>query len=567
MALIDIRSCSPGISLFRLVDELWKETKSNSPLHRICTVMRWMQVNSVVIEDVDKAYPEYKHLYVEVEAIRRRLQCTVEARFDKLTFLRTKLGGHDTLPSKVEMVMTAENADFLGYAVIVSILIQGRIAKNYIFEAVIRDFSPAEAATANGVLPEKFPSHYLHVKKVFMCRTLRVDREYTILGTFFCQQNSITNVCAHACALMMLNNCKELTTPITFEDINNIIGLDHEGTALIVDGCYANNDQARLEGVDNNVLVDHVFPHFGFEAQKFNGSAFRDFLYGYVESGYPALLTFSTTKSPHVVAIVGHTWNPHSWFPSAFPEYTAKMGPKGHLSSLMWINDFVVHDDNFGMQLTLPAHCFGRDFQADMPQGTEATPAAFRPLEAIGIFPSSKSVRLQARAAESHALVMLRYAFRMFGNSALPVDNYYVGRLRDVAFAIFPTIVLRTSLVNRSAYLASLRKADNCGDHYDTASLDAIALKLKNYEHFWLVEATEPDLYVGNLSKVVDIIMDASFDPGPPGNPSDVKRALIMVRFPEFILSVKEFKSKDEIAFQPPTMIGAVKGHMSLLLQ
>ena len=521
-------------------------------------MMRWMCVRSIVIERVDNSFEEYESICQEIAAIEKRLSCEVSQEIYKLTFLQLEIVDDETIEAKSGKIRCAATSDFLGYAIVINLTFHQRFKRSYIFQAVIRELSPWDCALGNAALPSKLPSLYLHVKTQFNCFVLGKSRNYQIVGTFFRQQNAITNVCAHACALMMLNNCKETTGLITCEDINRIIGMDHENRALVIKEEYGSNDRATEEGISTWELCKKVFPHFGFKPDNYDQKDFGEFLYGFIESGYPALLTFSTPRGAHVVAVVGHTWSPHSWFPNAFPSYNGKQRSKRYLSSLAWINDFVVHDDNFGMQLSLPTHCLNIGAQAE-------TGKDFAPLEGIGIFPQKKGVQLLGPAAEKEALRMLHQVFRMFYSDGKPppTENYYVSHLQEPIFSNVPTVVLRTTLVERSAYLEHLKCPDNMGLCYVRDSLDEIFKQLSDHERVWLVEITEPDLYVGNLSKVIDVLIDPKFDPGTRESPRDLRNALIMLRFPGFLLRPKEIRPND-VEYYPPIQIGDVVGHLSL---
>jgi hypothetical protein len=525
-------------------------------------MMRWMQVQSVVIESIDASFVEYERISQEFASIEKRLSSKIEPEVYKLTFLRLKIDDSAATELKSRKVSDAANDDFLGYAIVVNLVIKGHLQKSYIFEAIIRDLFPCENTAVKAVLPASLPSHFLHVRRQFKCFVVGKYKDYNLIGSFFRQQNTITNVCAHACALMMLNNCNEIEPLVTCEDINRILGVDHEKRALIINTEYGNNDYATEDGIGTSELCEKVFTHFGFKPYKYNQIGFREFLYGFVESAYPALLTFSTPRTAHVVAVVGHTWNPHSWFPHAFPSYSEKPGPKRYLSSLSWVNDFLVHDDNFGMQLSLPAHCFSSEEQPGPGKG-------FTLLEAIGIFPQQKNIRLLAPLVEKTALKMLHQVLRMFysdGNPP-PKENYYVNHLLEHILRInAPTVVLRTSLVERLAYLEHLKCQDNKGKHYSEASRSTISKELEKFERFWLVEVTEPALYVGNLSKVIDVIINPKFDPGTPEKPADNRQALIMLRFPEFLLQPKEFRPNN-VEYYPTKPLLHVEGHLPLFRQ
>jgi hypothetical protein len=532
-----IRNCDSSSSLFKLVDEIWKGPFGNETFHRICTMTRHMGVKFAVVELIDKTFVEHAKISEEIAAIEMRLSGKVSTEIYKVTFLKSAVKNEND-------VLSVLDNDFLGYAIIINLTVNSGATKSYIFESIIRDLSSVEISSPQKGKPGPPSNHFLHVKKAFTCSVLK-NHPYKILqGTFFCQQSSITSVCAHACALMMLNNCTEVSTLITFEDINHLLGIDHLNRMQTVHSRYGNNERATHEGL-TSLELEKVFKHFGFVPyrqtfENIKQRYFREFIYGFIESGYPALLTFTTISpnndlSAHVVAVVGHTLNAHSWLPSAFAHYAGTFDPeKPYLSTLGWINDLLVHDDNFGMQLCLPAHSFKPEDYPDPGIG-------FTPTEAIGIFPQTKNVRLLSHNAERIASGILYQIFSMFYEEGkLPKENYYLSHLqKHILDPYTRTVVLRTSLVERSDYLEHLRLPDHSGKCYSDATRDKILKALDKFERIWLVEVTEPDLYVGNLSKVIDIILNPEFDPNQSN--VDFRKALIMLRFPEFLMLPTKF--------------------------
>lgn len=78
-------------------------------------------------------------------------------------------------------------------------------------------------------------------------------------------------------------------------------------------------------------------------------------VYGYVESGIPVILAIVTEKGPHSLVVVGHTYDPHSWWSDAESGYFPKLfhEDKPWLSASLWSPQFVILDDNFGAYLNM----------------------------------------------------------------------------------------------------------------------------------------------------------------------------------------------------------------------
>ena len=82
---------------------------------------------------------------------------------------------------------------------------------------------------------------------------------------------------------------------------------------------------------------------------------------------------------------------------------------------------------------------------------------------------------------------------------------------------------------------------------------------------FWLIEVTEPDLYVGNKSKVVDILIDTSFQTEDPLKDKNQSAGVILMRFPGHLLVPDQASPfAPEMPYRIDSSL-AVKGHMPLL--
>jgi hypothetical protein len=443
--------------------------------------------------------------------------------------------------------MRVPNSAFLGYVIIVNIAFGGSAYWTYIFEAVTRELSIS--IPGGRWLPQ--PNFYLHVKNRFPC-TVGATRNYSLVGSYFSQQNEITNVCAHACAVMMLANCPFTKDIVAAETLNEILGFNHDSNKLAVgltvpnDPTNSSNKEIRLgsEGPEWEHLKK-IFHYFRYSSHlyEFKTSThqhrFRSFLYGFVESRFPAVLAFcprlqSKKDLQHVVAVVGHTLNPHSWLPLPFFHATQELS-KRHvqsvasskrskypefISSLSWVDELIIHDDNYGMQLCLPGHAFKPVQHPDHEMN-------LNPDSGMGIFPASYNVKLLGHEAERLAMS----AFR--GNATsqeILKGSYYTERLwSETRGCPRSGIVFRTLLVNWKDYLSWWQLMGQ----FTGEALALVEMIKAKSSYVWLVEVTEPDLYVGNKSKIIDIIIDSteeiSFD-DPSYNPM---HAILMMRFPQ----------------------------------
>ena len=500
--------------------------------------MRLMGSKSLVIETLDSNASEGVRLEAELSAIRRRLnRRRPQFQIHKFTFI------NEPVPTVADL-LTQPDQSFLGYAIIVNIDLGNHTYWSYIFEAVTKETS---WVTPQG-LTIPYPNHYLHVRNTFT-GMVSENKSYRINGSYFCQQNCITSVCAHACAAMALTNSPVASRIVTPEDINQILGYDHISKKLPINYALVFNDSSRFPNRSPGLKWEHlrtVFNYHEYEDDviEYQGSPtfFRSFLYSYLESGFPSILCFAPRfeaepELHHVVAVVGHTMNPHSWLPLAFSRAARQWAAASQhslgqsseqerfqaISSLKWVDDLIIHDDNFGMQMCLPGHAF-------KPTSNPDHYLNFTPHSGMGIFPKAYQIKLSGYFAE----LIASGAFRE--NPSLPQllrESYYGERFLSPfqRNTLRHDLVFRTQLVKWLDYLETQGGIDCL-----SGEARAFAERIQGRIPFvWLVEVTEPDLLIGNYAKVVDILLDPTFEISKDGTKvqqNELRRAIFMYRLP-----------------------------------
>ena len=265
MDQIQVMDCSYGKSFFRFIDDFWR-AKRIPAIHRLCTLMRKMKARSVIVEEMEPGLKEWEPVAIELKSIEKRLGRAVPARVCKLTFVLAEKGaveaGLDSL----------RDNDFIGYARVVNLDLGNGIIRSYIFESIVRELGRPTNVCGGDVTWYPLLNNYLHVKKDFTCNVgigkhSEKGKEYKLPGSFFCQQNAITSVCAHAAAAMVLNNCKEVGHIVTCEEVNRHLGIDQETRMLHVSSWlpWAENDYATQPGLTRWEL-EALFRRFGFRA-------------------------------------------------------------------------------------------------------------------------------------------------------------------------------------------------------------------------------------------------------------------------------------------------------------
>jgi hypothetical protein len=471
--------------------------------------MRKMGARTVVVEELGRGCAEWDRVLQEIGALRARLGNGMQDPVvQKFTFVSRQV-------DVAEGVGKLPDESFLGYAVLVNLQTPGNVAVSYVLESVIRELCLPPPDDGGGYARRPLLNNFLHVKRTFQCNVAE-GRQYPLPGSFFCQQNTITSVCAHACAAMVLNNTLDGMEMVTTEEVNRRLAIDHirrklrSGLAGVEWGTHEGLTPMELQAVFRGFGLEPYWMDFTGEGRAF----YRDFLYGFVESGYPAVVAFTTSapgREPagHVVPVFGHTLNSDSWFPVAFAGYAAQaVGDKPYLSTVDWVADFLVHDDNLGMYFCLPGHSF-------RPEGHPDPGMMFTPIVGIGVYPQTMPVSLMGFEAER--LACMRFChFAMYlsakGKAHL-LDSYYMAHLLKHHFNPDErTAVFRVQLVTKDQYLGHLRKNDNAEMRLQDNERATIEGLLRAHSYFWLAEITEPDLYVGNKAKVLDILIDPATD-------------------------------------------------------
>ncbi len=338
-----VRLVGEGNSFFSFVEDFCFEERHegaiNRPFHRLCSLMRKMKARSAIIETV--ASPP---VLSEWSAINDSLQCKVDLEPLRMTFIAKDVAdasdaGH------------LEDADFLASATVINYKKPDGHWKSYLFSAIVSE-PRIVAHPTFGNLP--LLNNYLHVRRVFNAEVgvgKGVTRTFKIRGSFFCQQNGLTSVCAHAALCMTVNNMNHPDSDLIFpEEINKVIGIDHI--------------RAKVPGWLEKAQIDTVLEKFGLTIDwrdfiSTPGEDYKDYVYKYVESKCPVILGFGISDTiAHVVPVLGHTLNTDLWASEAVSAYSYKPQASRvedyYKPVHLWVDHFIIHDDNFGMYFCLP---------------------------------------------------------------------------------------------------------------------------------------------------------------------------------------------------------------------
>ncbi len=426
--------------------------------------------------------------------------------------------------------------DLLGYLVVVNVSLAWGRSVSYVLDSVmavpsrwypcaraLRQAGPVEGVDqprATGDRKEEgcrrpILNSYFHACREFDVEIAGRQRE-TIRGSYFCQKNYASAMCAHAALRMTLINAG-LAEPaeLTYVTINRTLGL--YGKRFLPRGLT--DDQVEQFADGRGLAVDHLRC---FDEQERN-YPFVHFLYSALESGLPALLNFTTDdpRSSHVVSVVGHTLSTNAWPPRgdlysrADYKYLEWLGA---YESYQWMDKIVIHDDNYGPFLELPTDYLAKK----APPETDPTlrvKDCFRFSESLPVY---RGYEIDVCAAALTEALLAEN----------PTENEWVGKV------LAERHVQRTFEIGREQYLNQLA---NCVDwedhHYSQADIQWLRNNCDLPVSFWMVEFSLADLYTTNQTKVGEMLFARDKELLLTG-PADVRgaawHAALFVRMPDW---------------------------------
>lgn len=376
--------------------------------------------------------------------------------------------------------------NYLGYAILVRLTLPNKAVRSYVYESVIATPSVDDIKHSDSALP----GHYLHCVRKYSGWV--GDHRFSVCGSFFSQQNGLTNVCAHAALRWLLNNIPERAEKIlSCEDINEILGIDHHTRKV---GAYEGDASAQgLSVADMETVVEYMgCQPLGVDYRNSVGhpQPYWHLIYTIIESGYPVLVFFNSDSAEHVVCAIGHTLNTDIWDEEAKLAYVgAPAAP--YLSSGNWADHFVIHDDNYGMYF-----CMSRKALAD--PSPEHRP--FEVTGALGILPTGTDVF--PLEAELYGSLILRWILVEEWLEAV----FWIDELRKLQDAGVECSVLRTLFISRDAYHEHLRSIEDPEGNFLTED-DIRTILPENHSFFWMVEFSLTDIYTANKRKLGEVLL------------------------------------------------------------
>jgi len=394
---------------------------------------------------------------------------------------------------------------FLGYAIVkkdavpATPLVCSRGRTGYrVYESVVKG--------------SRHKNNYVRGSPTWVCCI--AGRPLSIDGYLYAQQNAVTNCCAHVAVRTAAT--RFMGTDLSYRQINEWVAefrMTH-GIPHAFPGAGLSNDEICdiLHRIGANTFEGN------YTGASVHPVPYQRYLYGAVESGFPAILFFDTQQrdssgqtASHAIPIFGHTFNEDAWVPDANLLYFPMRQATKALSSDTWVSMFLGHDDNAGSNYCIPRHyvettrtCLDEHENRVRCKEQEGAVAY-----AIGTLPADVKVDpIEAEAiGADYLLAILREVpagFKGWTERWQKRLEGYHGR---------QLLVLRTILLNGLQYASHL-KAVHGWDKKPLPKWLPDAFARVADDCFWMVELSVPELFSANRRKLGEILIRADTDAG-----------------------------------------------------
>lgn len=508
---LKFRSCL-RLSFMSVTESLFPDPEDQlmrAPFHRICCLMRKSKAASFLIHDRVEQDSSFAKYYPAVFAEIRDL----EQQFPKMKMTATQVSFFSRrIPkSALKIPSSVKSEHVLGTCILLTPIwpkvskstAQNVCPRTFMFEAVVTYPSGLSSGRRQSLL-----NNYYHIGSP---TTVRIaGRQFVIEGSYFCQQNTATSVCAHSSLKMALWYLGNGGYQPSTSKMNQVVA-QHRKSCLtaararsradVAEGLYLDDIQAICSQHNASTLI--------LDCRKHKKIPPYEYAYLLVESGIPTIVAFAAdgdNQVCHVLPIIGHTMNSDEWFPIAINFYRLPegglRGPNDrYLSSSEWAAHLIVHDDLLGPYMCLDVDALMRE------SSTKRYPAG-RIRYVIGITSAGKRIPSPPFVAQQAAI---RYFWGGWAQHVAECIEPWRGRLGRVLAEDGEDarqLVARTLVVHREEYLYHLKGAtDHLAFKSDLTPKDLARLERRLPERFWMTELSLPELHSTNRSKFGEIVL------------------------------------------------------------
>jgi len=521
-------------SNFQFVEERFEDLW---PLRRILSQVRQLGGKTMVLESVDGA----QDILEENEDIRSLAPSFKKTATFRLSFFTRSVGAP-------EGISELAPEDFIGFA----ILKDDHVPK---IKGVSRSGRGIARVYESALRTSSHKNNYVRGAPSWQCRA--GTEQFAVSAYLYAQQNSVTNCCAHV-ALRTVAARFHPRGDVSYRMINEWVaktrGKKRWQECAVHEGLGKQEVAGFLEQVGARCFQGD------FTLKQRPPVPFQKYIYGSVESGYPAIVAFTVPPGrageeepvAHAIPVFGHTFNEDIWVPNAASSYFKIGTGTEYLPSELWVSMYVCHDDNWGSNFCIPRrYLYTRRLCGSLPEGPDLCPETPECVGAvIGCLPGNvKTNPIQAEAiAADYLLKMLPHIPKECGAWAERL-KYYAEEARNRA-------ILRPLLVTGEQYADHLGKVRDWNRSRLEPGLTSIFEPVAQ-DYFWMVELSVPELFSANHRKVGEILLRSNVDPGKKRD----FRMFAFARLPGYFAFLKGADpTKPQYEFLPT----GLRGHVEL---
>lgn len=207
-------------------------------------------------------------------------------------------------------------------------------------------------------------------------------------------------------------------------------------------------------------------------------------IYHYLESKIPIIVGIPTASGKHALTVIGHSFEPDLWWALAEkPYYNSRPSGVDHHCSTTWLQNFIVHDDNFGPYLTIP-----KEFIWGVARHT-----------LVIMVPLPPNVNITGEEAES-----LAYGLLLASATGVANEETNITQQDGEYFNIFYEHLKNEDLVLRTWLLPS----EQFKKQYVSPAVADYYKNLKMPKKIWLTEVSIPELFCQARLRLGEVIID-----------------------------------------------------------
>jgi len=556
-----------GLSFFQYAENLSPETSIGkrpsppTPLHHIFSLMRALECDVLVEEELDPS--SVSGCEQEVEILQEKVNSDIKPlcrRAFRLTFFRMDAAEVEGVPFQTDPDKARdtneedrrafhelkESLECLGFLYLYVDSSKDINLSAYVPQAVVKPLPSDERR-----------GPFIHSRAEFLAKALGAT--FLVEGSFFAQQEGSTWCCAHAAVMTSIMNIHgaigRTSGSFCVQSWNALLGIDHvyrNANGLSPDEIKRILDKEGIQSFCAD--YETVPPTYTYKGSKAHADGVIATAYYAIEAGLSAIIGFAGEDGGHAMAVVGHTFDPSMWSPTATRAYFHVQN-KPYIPSHAWVDNLVIQDDNLGPYCTLPRTLL-----------QERNPRVITPK-----FPGSKVDNPDSVEADAaHWLAGETYQEGRFFQTILQSESrpsrdenrWFFRLMKNVSMQ---SHVLRTVPIVLDEYFDFLEGKNDLEEHIlgeefdtltgllrsrqaETYALDTnedgvtILRKLERCEEApfsWLVEISIPELYQWNNRRLGEVILkESTILKATPAGPVELPiLCLLLVRVPG-VLSV-----------------------------